>query len=122
MFDSCENLLYPPSILPATTLTINCYEKMFVNCEKMLYAPILPAENLRNSCYSYMFQSCKDIRRYEVNFTNWLSVQDNNKRCCTDWIAGGRNHSDVDFICPSALDTTQKDNNHVLQYWNIIKK
>lgn len=122
MFEFCKNLLYPPAILPLTSLTISCYQQMFQGCEKMLYAPILPAQILKRSCYQEMFKNCKELRRIEVNFTDWLTQDSNRERGCPNWISGARNQSDVNFICPEGLDTTQIDNNHVLSNWNIIRK
>lgn len=122
MFAGCNNLIYGPKILIATILRKNCYEKMFAGCKKLLYAPILPAENLRAQCYNYMFQGCEQIRYFNVNFTQWLVSEDNNSRACQGWVSGVRNNSDVDFICPSSLDLTQIDENHILSDWNIVRK
>ena len=44
-------------VLPATTLTNNCYEFMFNGCTGLTSAPALPATSLANSCYSRMFQN-----------------------------------------------------------------
>jgi hypothetical protein len=47
---SAENLL-----LPATTLSANCYNAMFSSCANLVSAPELPAMILAGSCYSGMF-------------------------------------------------------------------
>ena len=49
----CSNL-----ILPATTLTENCYYSMFLGCVSLNKAPILPATTLARSCYGNMFTNC----------------------------------------------------------------
>ena len=42
-------------VLPATTLTDNCYDGLFNNCKGITRAPVLPATNLADWCYSMMF-------------------------------------------------------------------
>ena len=50
-------------VLPATTLTPNCYRSMFIGCESMTRAPALPAKDLTGaeSCYTDMFESCRSL-------------------------------------------------------------
>lgn len=50
---SAENL-----ILPATTLTNDCYRAMFSMCTELTVAPQLPATTLATECYWYMFEGC----------------------------------------------------------------
>ncbi len=50
---SAENL-----ILPATTLTEDCYRAMFSLCTTLVTAPQLPATTLAKECYWYMFECC----------------------------------------------------------------
>lgn len=50
---SAENL-----ILPATTLTNDCYRAMFSLCTTLVTAPQLPATTLAKECYWYMFEAC----------------------------------------------------------------
>ena len=45
-------------ILPATTLALHCYDKMFAGCSGLTRAPELPATNLADCCYYGMFKSC----------------------------------------------------------------
>ena len=47
-------------VLPATTLSKNCYFKMFQGTG-LTRAPQLPAMTLTNGCYYYMFQGCTDL-------------------------------------------------------------
>ena len=74
---SAQNL-----ILPATTLTTNCYQNMFRSCTSLTTAPVLPATTLVNSCYKYMFQGCSNLNYIKAMFTttpsttytqNWVS-------------------------------------------------
>ena len=53
---SAENL-----VLPATTLTEDCYSDMFVNCSSLTTVPSLPATTLAKWCYAYMFQNCTSL-------------------------------------------------------------
>lgn len=55
---SAENL-----ILPATTLTEECYGKMFQGCTSLTKAPKLPAMNLARSCYFGMFYGCSNLTK-----------------------------------------------------------
>ena len=48
-------------ILPATTLTKNCYDSMFDGCTSLVQAPELPATTLTNYCYYYMFYHCTSL-------------------------------------------------------------
>lgn len=57
MFYSCYVLKTSPK-LPATSLTSNCYTSMFSNCWVLTSTPELPATTLADSCYQYMFDGC----------------------------------------------------------------
>ena len=50
-----------PLLLPATTLTENCYSNMFYDCTYLTTAPELPATTLVKSCYSNMFYGCTNL-------------------------------------------------------------
>ena len=52
-------------VLPATTLSKNCYNKMFQGTG-LTRAPQLPAMTLTYSCYFYMFYGCKDLTEAPV--------------------------------------------------------
>ena len=45
-------------ILPATTLSNECYRGMFSKCSTLTVAPELPATTLAEYCYWYMFEEC----------------------------------------------------------------
>ena len=115
MFSGCTNLITGPSILPAIESTRYAYLRMFYNCVKLEKAPILPMTNLYTECYKEMFKGCSSLKEYQVAFTEWPT-----NNATLNWINGTRNNSDVIFKCPAALDTTIKDNSHVLSDWTII--
>ena len=60
MFVSCTSLTTAP-VLPATTLAENCYFGMFHYCTSLTTAPELPATTLANYCYRYMFWQCYSL-------------------------------------------------------------
>ena len=48
-------------LLPAMTLTNNCYYEMFSSCSKLTTAPVLPATSLVSNCYRSMFSYCSKL-------------------------------------------------------------
>lgn len=62
LFYDCYNLRSAKDlILPATTLSSNCYENMFDYCRNLNTAPELPATILANYCYNHMFNVCQSL-------------------------------------------------------------
>lgn len=61
MFAGCTGLYTAPSILPATTLALSCYENMFYGCTSLISAPDLPATTLAQDCYNGMFYNCQSL-------------------------------------------------------------
>ena len=60
MFSGCTSLTTAPE-LPATTLSIQCYNSMFNGCTSLTTAPALPATTLADYCYSSMFSGCTSL-------------------------------------------------------------
>jgi len=60
MFQSDTNLTTAP-VLPATTLASQCYTYMFAGCRNLTAAPALPATELASNCYDNMFASCRNL-------------------------------------------------------------
>ena len=60
MFYYCYNLIAAPE-LPATTLAQYCYWSMFANCTSLTSAPELPATTLAYECYHGMFVDCASL-------------------------------------------------------------
>ena len=60
MFSGCTSLTSAPA-LPATTLASDCYNAMFSGCTSLKTAPVLPATTLAKSCYSAMFNDCTSL-------------------------------------------------------------
>ena len=60
MFEYCSGLTVAPE-LPAETLAESCYSAMFLNCNGLTVAPELPATTLAPVCYYRMFENCKGL-------------------------------------------------------------
>lgn len=60
MFLRCTSLTTAPA-LPATTLIYDCYYAMFYGCTSLTTAPQLPATTLAENCYWNMFQGCTSL-------------------------------------------------------------
>ena len=60
MFSNCSTLVAAPE-LPATTLAYNCYRQMFYGCSSLTAAPALPATTLAEACYYQMFYNCSTL-------------------------------------------------------------
>ena len=60
MFRNCTALVTAPT-LPATTLAASCYQSMFEGCTNLTVAPELPATTLAANCYNSMFYECKSL-------------------------------------------------------------
>lgn len=64
LFDGNKSLYNHPEkklLLPATTLSANCYNQMFSKCNSLTTAPELPATTLAKECYKYMFYGCTSL-------------------------------------------------------------
>ena len=60
MFEGCTGLTTAPA-LPATTLESSCYYSMFKDCTSLTAIPLLPATTLANECYASMFKGCTSL-------------------------------------------------------------
>lgn len=60
MFEGCNGLTSAPE-LPATTLAVSCYARMFANCIGITSSPELPATSLVDNCYTEMFAGCSRL-------------------------------------------------------------
>lgn len=70
-------------ILPATTLSYNCYSSMFHGCTSLTTAPMLPAATLTQMCYSDMFNGCSNLRKVTC-FAEDISAD----YCTMNWVKG----------------------------------
>lgn len=83
MFSNCAFLEKAPE-LPATTLANSCYVGMFYGCTMLTSAPAsLPATSLANQCYYGMFQGCRNMKYVKCLATNISAYN-----CVTNWLLG----------------------------------
>ena len=83
MFAECSALDAPPVELPALTLAPGCYSNMFEGCDMIPAAPHLPATELVDRCYASMFSGCGTIEQVTC-----LATTINGTDCTTDWLNG----------------------------------
>ena len=107
MFERCNNLEMPP-VLPAISLTENCYSYMFGESEylervtrlpattlavwcygymfqftKITHSPDLYADQLQENCYRGMFYGCGNLKYIKCRAANNVSTT-----CLQDWVQG----------------------------------
>lgn len=70
-------------VLPATTLTNDCYHHMFYGCSNLTTAPELPATTLKSMCYTEMFGGCS-----KLNYIKCLATNISADRCTSNWLNG----------------------------------
>ena len=68
LFYNCTSLVKAP-VLPATTLTADCYAYMFFRCQSLEEAPELPATTLTPRCYTSIFSGCQSLKEVRVSAT-----------------------------------------------------
>lgn len=69
-------------VLPATTLTNDCYHHMFYGCSNLTTAPELPATTLAQGCYGEMFGGCS-----KLNYINCLATDISASNCTSNWVS-----------------------------------
>ena len=75
--ETAENL-----VLPATSLTENCYYHMFSGCTNLTVGPELLAKTLKTSSYEGMFSECSNLSYVKCLATNMLATN-----CTTNWLS-----------------------------------
>ena len=70
-------------VLPATTLTNDCYHHMFYGCSNLTIAPELPAPTLKSLCYAEMFGGCS-----KLNYIKCLATDISASNCTNNWVPG----------------------------------
>lgn len=66
MFSADQYLYNPPVMLPATVLTQGCYGHMFDGCTRLSGTPLICAQTLASNCYEYMFRDCVLLRNAPI--------------------------------------------------------
>ena len=83
MFYGCTALTAAPA-LPAKTLTYYCYYQMFRDCTALTAAPALPATTLAESCYFFMFKGCTNLSSVTCLATEGI----NQDKSTINWLDG----------------------------------
>ena len=68
-------------VLPATTLTANCYDGLFADVPNITRTPELPATTLTDWCYSEMFSGCTSL-----NYVKCLATDISAESCTFQWM------------------------------------
>lgn len=82
MFAGCKNITRAPS-LPAATLQNDCYLSMFNGCTSLIKAPVLEATTLVSGCYSHLFYKCSSLTSVTCLATNGFEETD----CLKNWMS-----------------------------------
>ena len=88
MFAGCSGMSDTPTELPALTLAPGCYSNMFEGCGMIPAAPHLPATELVDSCYLNMFYECGTL-----GMVTCLATTINGTNCTKDWLYEVSDHS-----------------------------
>ena len=93
MFNSCTSLTTAPAELPAMTMAYMCYAGMFIDCTSLTTAPKLPATTLATGCYYRMFKNCTSLTNAYVKAAYTTSSYE-----CTDMFGGCTNAATLHTI------------------------
>lgn len=85
MFAECSQMDGGPAELPALTLAPGCYSNMFKGCNQIEWAETLelPATELVDRCYANMFDGCSNLEALIC-----LATTITGSGCTTDWLNG----------------------------------
>ena len=112
MFKECTNLTIAPK-LPAMVLAERCYECMFDGCTSLTTAPKLPAETLVNDCYYHMFDGCTNL-----NTVTCLATDISANNSTISWLSGV-SYEEGKFL---GVSSTQwwRDDNGIPSSWETV--
>ncbi|MBP3845192.1 MAG: hypothetical protein J6E48_08680, partial [Prevotella sp.] len=99
-------------LLPATTLTQNCYSSMFKGCTGLERAPVLPAPTLRGGCYQYMFSGCSNLSYIKCLATNITATE-----CLNNWVEGVK--SSGTFVKAASMNNWSSGDSGIPSGWTI---
>ena len=112
MFAGCSQMSDTPVELPALTLAPGCYSNMFEGCDMIPAAPHLPATELVDRCYASMFSGCGTIEQVTC-----LATTINGTDCTTDWLNGVKPYGT--FTKGASCWTT--GNNGIPSGWDVYE-
>lgn len=101
-------------ILPATTLSEGCYERMFEDCASITTAPVLPATILSKACYERMFGGCTNL-----NYIKCLATDISATTCTASWVhkvaASGT------FVKAATMNDWSTGESGIPEGWTVIE-
>ena len=99
-------------VLPATTLTNDCYHHMFYGCSNLTTAPELPALTLVDNCYSEMFGGCS-----KLNYITCLATDISASNCTNYWLNGVS--STGTFVKASSMESWTRGASGIPSGWTV---
>lgn len=99
-------------VLPATTLTNDCYHHMFYGCSNLTIAPELPAPTLKSLCYTEMFGGCS-----KLNYIKCLATNISADRCTNYWLNGVS--STGTFVKASSMTSWKTGVDGIPEGWTV---
>ena len=114
MFAGCSQMSDTPVELPALTLAPGCYSNMFEGCDMIPAAPHLPATELVDRCYASMFSGCGTIEQVTC-----LATTINGTDCTTDWLNGVKPYGTFTKAKGASCWTT--GNNGIPSGWDVYE-
>lgn len=100
-------------VLPATTLTNDCYHHMFYGCSNLTTAPELPATTLKSLCYAEMFGGCS-----KLNYIKCLATNISADRCTNYWLNGVS--STGTFVKASSMTSWTEGASGIPTGWTVV--
>lgn len=111
MFRGCTRLTTAPK-LPAVIIATECYDSMFSSCTSLVNAPELPATTLVNSCYTEMFSGCTALK-----YIKMLATDISASGCLSYWVhnipSGGT------FVKSSSMTSLPTGANGIPSGWTV---
>ena len=114
MFAGCSAMSDTPVELPALTLAPGCYSNMFEGCDMIPATPHLPATELVDRCYASMFSGCGTIEQVTC-----LATTINGTDCTTDWLNGVKPYGTFTKAKGASCWTT--GNNGIPSGWDVYE-
>ena len=83
MFHDCEDLIYPPKVLPSEYIDgYACYYNMFSQCRSLVKTPIIEARTIEaRRCFWEMFAGCTSLVETQDSLFNSISSSLSSETC-----------------------------------------
>ena len=111
MFLGCTSLVTAPK-LPAVIMTLECYDEMFYSCTSLTTAPELPATTLAQRCYNEMFNGCSSL-----NYIKMLATDISASNCLNSWVSNVS--ATGTFVKSSSMTTLPTGRSGIPSGWTV---